>query len=407
MLKQGRARVHRIYPFAIRLTDRAGGDEQPVRIKIDPGSQFTGMALVREETESSHVLSLFELRHRGRQISEALTARRRMRRARRGRKTRYRAPRFLNRRRAPGWIAPSLQHRVDTTIAWVARLRKLSPVVGIVQELVRFDMQAMESPGIEGAQYQRGELAGYEVREYLLEKWGRQCAYCDIQDVPMQIEHIVPLASGGSNRVSNLTLACGPCNQKKAALPLELFLKKDLARAARIKAQCKRPLKDAAVVNSTRWVLFNTLKATGLPVEVASGGRTKFNRTALGVPKSHALDAACVGEVKAISGWDRQTLAIKCVGRGAYQRTRLNAGGGVRGYLMRQKRVHGFATGDMVRAVIASGKNAGTHSGRVAVRKTGSFAIATPTGKLDGVSWRHLSMVQRADGYGYSIERTH
>jgi hypothetical protein len=100
LLARDRARVHRILPFAIRLTDRhaASCEFEALRIKLDPGSKTTGMALVREiETGSIAVLNLFELIHRGRQISEALTARRNMRRRRRAENLRYRAPRFLNR----------------------------------------------------------------------------------------------------------------------------------------------------------------------------------------------------------------------------------------------------------------------------------------------------------------------
>jgi len=146
-----------------------------------------------------------------------------MRRRRRG-CLRYRAPRFLNcGNKAKGWLAPSLQHRVDTTVAWVNRFQQLVPVAGIAQELVRFDMQVMENPEISGVEYQQGTLAGYEVREYLLNKWNRECSYFGAKDVPLQIEHIHSKACGGSNRVSNLALACQPCNQKKGAQMFACF----------------------------------------------------------------------------------------------------------------------------------------------------------------------------------------
>jgi hypothetical protein len=182
-----------------------------------------------------------------------------------------------------------------------------------------------------------------------------------------------------------------------------VFLAKDQARLKRILAQAKRPLKDAAVVNSTRWALFNALKATGIEVTTGAGGQTKFNRTRLGVPKTHALDAACVGDMASISNWTAPTLSIKCTGRGSYQRTRLTASGFPRGYLMRQKQVHGFQTGDMVRATVATGKKAGRHFGRVAVRKTGSFNIQASLGVVQGISHRHCKLVQRGDGYGYQL----
>jgi 5-methylcytosine-specific restriction endonuclease McrA len=406
LLERRRARVHKLMPFTIRLVDRLVEDSafQALRVKLDPGSKTTGIALVRETAQNGvAVINLFELMHRGQQISEALTARRGHRRLRRS-KLRYRAPRFLNRgNKKPGWLAPSLQNRVDTTLAWVHRLQCRAPVSSISTELVRFDMQALENPEIEGAQYQQGTLAGYEVREYLLEKWGRTCAYCGARNVPLQIEHIHPKSKSGSDRISNLTLACQCCNQKKGTLPVEVFLAKKPELLKGILGQAKRPLKDAAAVNSTRWALVNALKTTGLAVETASGGRTKFNRSQFNIPKTHALDASCVGHVDSIAGWHKPTLCLKAMGRGSYQRTRLDKYGCVRGYLTRSKSIHGFQTGDLVKAIVPTGKKAGIHMGRVAIRKTGSFNIQTSSGLVQGVSHRYCTVVQRGDGYGYQL----
>ena len=413
LLAKGRARVHRLMPFSIRLVDRAVSESvlQPVKIKLDPGSKTTGIAVVREpETidqttgeihATVHVLNLFELHHRGQQISESLASRRQMRRRRRG-KLRYRQPRFLNRPKPQGWLAPSLHHRVDTIGAWGNRIQRLAPITGMVQELVRFDLQQMENPKISRMECQQGTLAGYETREYLLNKWGRECAYCGAENVPIQIDHIQPKAASGSNQVSNLTLACQPCNQKKGAQDLKVFLAKDPQRLARIQAQAKRPLKDAAAVNSTRWALFNALKTTGLPITTGSGGLTKFNRMRLAIPKTHALDAAWVGKIEAIRDWNKPTVVIKATGRGIYQRTRLNAYGFPRGYLTRQKRIKGFQTGDRVKAEVTQGKKIGTYLGRVAVRASGSFNLQTVQGVIQGISYRDCKVVQRADGYGYS-----
>ncbi|WP_200284103.1 RNA-guided endonuclease IscB, partial [Rhabdochromatium marinum] len=319
---------------------------------------------------------------------------------------RHRAPRFLNRTKPEGWLAPSLRHRLDTTLSWVARLQRLAPLTGIRQELVRFDTQALQTPEIRGVDYQQGELAGYQVREYLLEKWHRTCAYCGAQGVPLQIEHIHPKSRGGSDRVSNLTLACAPCNQRKGNQPLAVFLQDNPALLRRIQAQAKVPLRDAAAVNATRWALFERLKATGLPVASSSGARTKYNRQRFGIPKTHALDAACVSPLDALHGWNRPALAIKATGRGSYQRTRLNRFGFPRGYLMREKRIEGFQTGDRIVAQVPSGKKAGPHSGRVAVRASGSFNIQTAQGVVQGISHRYCRVVQRADGYSYSLQPT-
>lgn len=413
LLARGRARVHRLVPMVIRLIDRTANScvIQPIRIKLDPGSTTTGIALVRETNtvglttgeihRGAAVLSLIELVHRGRQISESLTSRRQNRCRRRG-NLRYRAPRFLNRgNKKKGWIAPSLQHRVDTIMAWVNRIQRWAPVAEISSELVRFDMQKIQNPEISGLEYQQGTLMGYELREYLLEKWGRQCVYCDAKDTPLQVEHIHAKANGGSDRASNLTLACQCCNQKKGARSIEDFLDKDQKRLAKITAYAKKPLRDAAAVNATRWALSNALKCSGKPVELSSGGRTKFNRSKLLIPKTHALDAACVGHIDSITGWNQCTLTIKATGRGSYQRTRVDKFGFPRGYLMRTKRINGFGTGDMVKADVPKGKKAGIHIGRVAIRATGNFNIQTLTGAVQGISHKHCHLTQRNDGYGY------
>jgi hypothetical protein len=397
LLERGRAVVHRRYPFTIRIKDRVGGEVQPVRVKIDPGSKVTGIALVRNESTNrpATVLSVIELAHRGRQIREALTARRGFRRRRRNANLRYRAPRFANRCRSKrkGWLPPSLRHRVDTCMSWVERLRRFVPVAGIAVERVRFDMPLLENPDISGVGYQQGTLAGYQVREYVFERDGRHCAYCGAVDVPLNLDHVIPRSRGGSNRPSNLVPACIPCNEAKDNMPMEVFLAGDPDRLAKIKAQTRKPLKDAAAVNATRWVLYEALSNTGLPVEASSGGHTKFNRSRLGIPKGHALDAACVGEVETLTGWQIPTHTIKATGRGVYCRTKLTAHGFPRGYCMRTKRVHGFQTGDMVRAEVPNGKNAGLHVGRVAIRASGSFRV----GNADGINAKYCRLLHRAD----------
>ncbi len=199
-----------------------------------------------------------------------------------------------NRRRRTGTLPPSLESRVSSVLTWVRRLTRLCPVTAISQELVRFDIQALEHSDIEGVEYQQGQLAGYEVREYVLFKWNHQCAYCDAREVPLELDHIHPRSKHGTGRVSNLTLACHTCNQRKGDQDIRAFLREEPERLARLLAQVKTPLRDAAAVNTTRWALVERLKAFGLPVECGSGGCTKFNRTIRALPKAHWLDAACV-----------------------------------------------------------------------------------------------------------------
>jgi 5-methylcytosine-specific restriction endonuclease McrA len=220
------------------------------------------------------------LSHRGEQIKAALRARRAIRRSRRNRKTRYRKPRWKNRRnKKKGWLPPSLQSRISNVLTLVGRLRKVCPLTAISLELVKFDTQLLDNPDIAGMEYQQGELHGYEIREYLLEKWGRACSYCQKKELPLQVEHIVPRARGGTNRISNLCLACEKCNREKGIQDLKDFLKKKPEVLKKITAQAKAPLKDASAVNATRWELLRRLQSLSLPIECGSGGLTKYNRS--------------------------------------------------------------------------------------------------------------------------------
>ncbi len=402
LLTQGKAAVFKRYPFTIILKTAIETPAiAPLRVKIDPGSQTTGFAMVNDA--SGEVVFAAELTHRGRAIKAALDDRRAVRRSRRNRHTRYRQARFLNRRKRKGWLPPSLESRIANIVTWVQRLRRLAPLTAISQELVAFDMQQMDHPEINGVEYQQGELAGYEVREYLLEKWQRTCAYCGAKDVPLQIEHIHPKARGGTNRVSNLCVACERCNRAKGTQEVGVFLAHKPEVLKRVLAQAKAPLKDAAAVNATRWALFTRLKALGLPVEGGAGGRTKFNRVARHLEKTHWLDAACVGKSTPcqITTTGVVPLLITATGHGKRQTCNVNAFGFPCSKPKGAKKVKGYQTGDMVRAVVTRGKKAGTYVGRVLVRASGSFDIRTKRGRVQGISHRFCTLLYRCDGYRY------
>jgi len=401
-LKHGKAAVCRHCPFTIILKRAVEQPTlHPLRIKVDPGSKTTGIALVNDA--SGEVVWAAELTHRGEQIQRDLDKRRAARRNRRQRKTRYRAPRFQNRRKRKGTLPPSLESRICNVLTWVCRLMRLCPITAISQELVRFNTQALEHPDIEGVEYQHGMLAGYEFKEYILLKWNHQCAYCDSREAPLELDHIYPRSRNGSNRVSNLTLACTPCNQRKSNQDVREFLHDDPARLARILAHMKAPLRDAAAVNATRWALNARLKALGLPVEGGSGGLTKYNRVMRGLDKTHWLDAANVGRSTPASLIikDIVPLHITATGHGSRQMCRMDKYGFPRTGPKQHKRVQGFQTGDLVRAVVTSGTKQGTYVGKVAVRTRGSFNITTAQGVVTDIHHRFCVLIARSDGYTY------
>ena len=398
LLSQGKAAVLRRFPFTIVLKDVSVEAVRPYRLKFDPGSKQTGIALVDEE--SSTVVFAMEIIHRGRAISKDLESRKGIRRSRRNRHTRYRKPGLPNTTRPQGWLAPSLKHRVFTVSTWKQRISRYAPVANISQELVRFDMQAMECPEIGGAEYQQGTLAGYEIREYLLNKWSRKCAYCGAENTPLQIEHIHAKANGGTNRISNLALACTGCNTKKGTLDIKVFLKSKPELLAKIEKQAKASLKDAAAVNATRWALFSCLKETGIPVETGSGGRTKFNRVSQGYPKAHWIDAACVGVfgAKVTIPADIVPLIAKATGHGNRQMCKVDKYGFPIAHISNIKTSFGYRTGDIVNAKITGkSKFAGEHTGRVSIRQRPCFG-------LNGfdVHPKYLTKIQKGDGYEYN-----
>lgn len=443
-------------PFTIRLKDRTVEKSklQPLRLKLDPRSKTTGLAILREDgPEKAEAVLLEEIRHKA-DIKDKLDTRRNQRRGRRSRKTRYRKPRFDNRKPAKcaacgrnakhgsrycrlcekarnfvdnghreKRLPPSLKARVNQTLSAVNKLVKLLPITAISTEHVKFDTQKLQNPEITGVEYQQGELFGYEVREYLLEKWGRKCAYCGAEGVLLQVEHIVPRnpkhGPKGTDRVSNLTLSCKRCNNDKNNKQPEEWLEelrqskkpKDQLRAKNMEEvmkKRKKPLVAAAMMNATRWALYERLKDTGLPIECGTGARTKYNRIKAVLPKTHYYDACCVGEStpenliinqKYVHVWT-------AVGRGSRKMCNTDKYGFPISHRDRQKMHFDFQTGDLVVADVPKGKYAGCWVGRVAVRSSGYFDVKDGTGKrvCQGVSHKHFHLLQRADGWQYEKE---
>ena len=421
LLGKGRAVVARQVPFTIRLKDRtlAESEVDGVQLRIDPGSKGTGLALTDEKKEADEQgatvtvrrgLISVELQHRGDQIRMCMQQRAGYRHRRRSANCRYRAPRSNNRTRPGGWLPPSLRHRVDTTVSLARRMCRYAPVTEIHIERVAFDTHAMSAGRpLTGAERQQGTLAGTEIRSYLLTKWNRACAYCDATGVPLNIDHLRPRSRGGSDRVSNLVLACVPCNQAKGSTPVDIFLAHRPDRLAKILRQVRTPLHDAAAMNATRWRLTEGLETLGRPVHAWSGGRTKWNRTAMGLGKTHTLDALSVGCLDHESGdaivrLPVQVLIVKATGRGSYARTTPDRFGFPRLRRARTKQHFGYVTGDLVRAVMPTGKWAGTWTGRISVRAMGQHSLTTTAGRFN-VRYRNLRLVQRGDGYGYATRQ--
>ena len=394
LLDNYKAAIYRTFPFTIILKHKVEPTPDPIQFKVDPGSKTTGMVLV----QNHNVIWAAELEHRGELIKSRLLKRRNIRRSRRVRKTRYRKPGNISNNmytsiRKTGWLPPSLKSRVDNIDNWINKLSKFVPIDSISMELNRFDTQLMQNPEISGIEYRQGELSGYQIREYLLEKFDRTCCYCKKINTKLEIEHIIPKSRGGSNRVSNLCLACEKCNSDKGNLTATEF------GFPNIQLLTKKSLKDATVINVTRSSILDAMKKFGLQIEVGDGGRTKFNRCRNKYAKTHWIDAACIGE----SGYNvfvnekLKPLLIKAMGRGRRQMCLFNKFGFPRSSAKSNKTVFGFRTGDIVVANVPSGKNKGEINGRVSVASSGRFKI----GPTQSISHKYCDIIQKNDGYSY------
>jgi 5-methylcytosine-specific restriction endonuclease McrA len=404
LLKSGKAAVFKRYPFTLILRREVENPTTPdLKIKIDPGSKTTGVAVVDQQT--GEVVFAAEIEHRGHAIKASLDARRSLRRRRRQRKIRYRMPRFRNRARPEGFLPPSLESRVGNVYTWARRLQRVYPLKGLAFELVKFDTQLMQNPEIKGVEYQQGELQGFELREYVLTKFNHTCVYAGAKspcDEVLNVDHLIPRSRGGSNRASNLVCACRTHNEEKGDMSLEEYSKLRGVDFSPIKAQAKAPLKDAAAVNATRLALFNHLKALDLPIETGSGGLTKFNRIRGGLPKTHWIDAACVGgsTPENLKIENVRALQIKATGHGSRQMCRTDKHGFPKAHRTRKAVFMGFQTGDIVKADIPNGKFAGRHVGRLsAVRQRPSFTLngfdAHP---------KYLKRIHHSDGFNYQTK---
>lgn len=312
-LSAKRAQVVRQEPFTIRLSFVTKEYVQPVGVGIDTGSKTVGIAA----TTNGEVVFQAEV-HLRTDITEKLTQRRMHRRNRRARKTRYRKARYENRRRPPRWLPPSLRSKAEATVKAVRFIASFLPLSKVHVEIGSFDTQKMQKPDIAHLEYQQGELQGYLLREYILAKFERTCVYCKAQGVPLEIEHMVPRSRGGSNRASNLTLACHACNQRKGQQTAAEF------GFPEVQDRTCVPLKDAAQVSSLKTRVLQDLQAIfgESRVRVTYGYETKYKRLqVLGLPKSHTNDAVAIAcEIGEVVKSLEMLHQIRCLPRGQYQR---------------------------------------------------------------------------------------
>ena len=313
LLKTQKAHIVSHEPFTIQLNYEPDTHIiQSMTLGVDSGAIHSGYSVTNENREyyNAEVIARDN-------ISKHLLNRRMYRKNRRSRKTRYRKPRFKNRKNEKkGWLPPSLKQKVAVQLKEIDHLHHHFPIETIIVEVAEFDIQKIKNPNISGIEYQQGTLQGYNIRNYLLEKHGRKCFYCGKSVSKFEVEHMIPKTRGGSNRIDNLTLSCHECNQKKDTLTAEEFIKQILpAKKATAKLKQlpneKRLFKYMAHMNATRWSLYNTIKEKYSNVKMTYGYITKYNRIQAGLPKAHHIDAKCITGFSTVPSMKQTVIKIK------------------------------------------------------------------------------------------------
>lgn len=384
LLKSGQAEVVRRCPFTIRLLYESGCYTQDVALGVDAGSKVIGLSATTEKEEL--YAAEVELRN---DIAELLSARRELRRSRRNRKTRYRKARFDNRvhSKHKGWLAPSIEAKIDTHIKAVADLHKILPITKIIVETASFDTQMLRAkelgdPLPEGTDYQQGEqLHFWNVREYVLFRDGHTCRCCKgkSKDKILNVHHIESRKTGGDAPNNFITL-CETCH--KAYHRGKLTLPENAKRGQKYS--------DAAFMGIMRWTFYERLKQIYPNVKMTFGYITKNVRIENSLPKEHYVDARCIsGNPNAIPlDCYFYQKKVRCHNRQMHKLTILK--GGYRKANQASKYVNGFQLFDKV-------DFKGTECFIFARRSSGSFDIR----KLDGtkvsagISYKKLKTLEK------------
>ena len=281
LLRHGKAHVVSRVPFIVQLDYESTTYTQEVSLGIDAGSKHIGVSASSEKKEL--LAAQVELRS---DVVNLLSARRELRRTRRNRKTRYRKVRFDNRKKKDGWLAPSIEQKVESHLKVIRLVHKLLPITKTTIEVAQFDAQKIKNTDIKGEEYQQGEQMGFwNVREYVLARDGHKCIHCKgkSKDPILNVHHLESRKTGG-NSPSNLVTLCETCHKAYHRGEFELKIKRGSS------------LRDAAVMNIMRWAVYERAKEEFENVNLTYGYITKHTRIENGIAKTHAADAFCIAK---------------------------------------------------------------------------------------------------------------
>ena len=281
LLRHGKAHVVSRVPFVVQLDYESTTYTQEVSLGIDAGSKHIGVSASSDKKEL--LAAQVELRS---DVVNLLSTRMELRRARRNRKTRYRKVRFDNRKKKDGWLAPSIEQKVDSHLKVIRLVHKLLPITKTTIEVAQFDAQKIKNTEINGKEYQQGEQMGFwNVREYVLARDGHRCVHCKgkSKDPILNVHHLESRKTGG-NSPSNLVTLCETCHKAYHRGEFELKIKRG------------NSFRDAAVMNIMRWAVYERAKEEFENVHLTYSYVTKHTRIENGIAKTHAADAFCIAK---------------------------------------------------------------------------------------------------------------
>lgn len=286
LLQQKKAKIKSYRPFTIQLLYGSSGYKQKVRVGVDLGAKNIGIAAASQ----NKVLFKGEIELR-QNVKKLLDTRRSYRRSRHYRKTRYRKPRFQNRKKNEGWLPPSIKNRLDNTFNWIDKFLSLLPNPALTIEVGKFDIQKMINPDIQGEEYQQGPTLGYyDVRYYVFARDNYTCQVCKKKSKALHAHHIVYRSKGGTDRAYNLITVCTDChtpeNHKEGGI-FWLWMQEGK----------EFPIyKEPTFMNIIRRRVFLQYPEAN----ITYGSTTTLRRKELGLEKTHANDAVAISGIETI-----------------------------------------------------------------------------------------------------------
>ena len=314
LLKQGKAKVKRCEPFAIKLTCETTDYTQDLTLGVDTGSGTIGTAVSKNNGDIVYMAEVIVRND----ITDKMIQRAKHRRNRRNRKTRYRKARWLNRVNSirNDRFSPTMRSKLHSHVKEIEYIKSILPVTKMVFETSQFDTHLLKNPMLASEKvkhwgYQKGTNYGFEnTKAFVLNRDNYTCQCCKgkHKDSKLEVHHIIYRSQGGSDEEGNLITLCHTCHKDLHSGKIN----------TKLSGKVKDNLKYATQMNSIRKQLFRLY-----PNAIDTFGYvTKSNRLHLGIDKKHYYDACVIATQGNAFNTKSNLYKKKCVSDGDFQKTK-------------------------------------------------------------------------------------